>query len=204
MPEEPPLDFERIYDAYSGRVRSYAARLIGPDEAEEVANEAFVKIARSLKTLSDPSRLASWIYAITLNTVRDAAKARAVRLRHLADAPPAASHEDDGEGQMPEIPDPRARTPEEALARSEMLACYLDFVHQLPPDYQEVYVLSEFEELTAAELAERLSLPVSTVKMRLHRARAKLYDELRLHCRCYRNERGELMGEPKRKSGPDV
>lgn len=195
MPEEPPLDFERIYDTYSGKVRSYAARLIGPDEAEDVANEAFVKIARSLKTLSDPSRLASWIYAITLNTVRDAAKARAVRLKHLAEGPPATP--DDGDGQLSDIPDPRAPTPEEALAKSEMLACYLDFVHKLPSDYQEVYVLSEFEELTDAELAERLSLPVSTVKMRLHRARAELYEELRLHCQCYRNERGELMAEPK-------
>ena len=51
------------------------------------------------------------------------------------------------------------------------------------------------------EIADRLSLSVGTVKIRLHRARALLYGELRRNCRCYRNERGELMGEPNRNAG---
>ena len=47
------------------------------------------------------------------------------------------------------------------------------------------------------EIARRLGLSLATVKIRLHRARARLYDELRRNCRCYVNERGELMGEPR-------
>jgi RNA polymerase sigma-70 factor (ECF subfamily) len=58
-------------------------------------------------------------------------------------------------------------------------------------------VLSEFEELSDKAIARTLSLPVETVKIRLHRARTKLYEQLREHCRCYYNERGELMGRPK-------
>lgn len=197
MNEEPPLDFSRIYEAYSGKVRSYAAKLIGPDEADDVANEVFVKIARSLSTLSDRSRLASWIYAITLNTVRDAARTRASRLGHLSDSPTPTTREGD-DVQPSDVPDPRARTPEEAAVRNEMVACYLDYVNKLPRNYYEVYVLGEFEGLSNEELADRLSLTLSTVKIRLHRARARLYEELRRHCQCYRNERGEIMGEPKR------
>ena len=78
-----------------------------------------------------------------------------------------------------------------------MIACYLDYVGRLAPTYYEVYALSEFEHLANDEIARRLGLSLATVKIRLHRARARLYDELRRNCRCYVNERGELMGEPR-------
>ena len=78
-------------------------------------------------------------------------------------------------------------------------ACYLGYVKQIPPRYLDIYLLAEFEDLTSDEIARRLSLSPGTVKIRLHRARARLNDELRRHCRCYRNERGELMAEPKKR-----
>jgi DNA-directed RNA polymerase specialized sigma24 family protein len=79
-----------------------------------------------------------------------------------------------------------------------MIACYLDYLEQLPRNYYETYVLTEFEHLSNEEIARRLSLSIGAVKIRLHRARAMLYEELRRNCQCYYNERGELMGEPKR------
>jgi RNA polymerase sigma-70 factor (ECF subfamily) len=75
------------------------------------------------------------------------------------------------------------------------------YVSHAPPDFAgiyDVYVLAEFDHLPIAEIARRLSLSLATVKIRLHRARTKLHEELRRHCRCYYNERGGLMGEPKR------
>jgi RNA polymerase sigma-70 factor (ECF subfamily) len=90
-----------------------------------------------------------------------------------------------------------ARTPEQIAIRNEMVACYLDYVKQLPPIYSEVYLLGEFENLSNEEIARRLSLSVGTVKIRLHRARTQLNEKLRTNCRCYYNERGELLGEPK-------
>ena len=79
-----------------------------------------------------------------------------------------------------------------------MVACYVDYVNRLPPEYHEVYVLAEFDHLSNAEIARRLDVSLATVKIRLHRARARLHEELRLNCRCYYNERGELMGGPKK------
>lgn len=184
MSEEQALGFSGIYDAYHGKVVAYAAKLIGRDEAEDVAQEVFFKVSQSLGTLDDRSRLTSWIFAITLNTVRDLARRRASRAA-ASGTPPA------------QVEDPSARTPEENAVRNEMIACYLDYVKELPRDHYEVYVLSEFGDLTNPEIARRLSLPLSTVKIRLHRARAELHGELRRDCRCYINERGELMGEPK-------
>lgn len=193
---EELADFARVYEAYYGRVRAYVAKLIGRDDAEDVAQEVFVKINRSLGTLEDPARLSSWVYAITLNAVRDAMRKRSSEV----DRRPAGDGSRDGrdgDDLLARAPDPRLRTPEEMAIREEMVACYLDFVKQLPAHYLDVYTLSEFEELPNAEIARRLSLSLDTVKIRLHRARAQLHEVLRQNCQCYYNEHGELMGEPK-------
>jgi RNA polymerase sigma-70 factor (ECF subfamily) len=150
-------------------------------------------------TLVDASKLTSWIYAITLNTVRDAARKRCSRPDRFPASPGPRQEETETESAIARIPDTRSRTPEETVARNEMVACYLDYVKQLPRSYHVVYVLREFEQLSNEEIARRLSLPVGTVKIRLHRARARLHEELRRNCQCYHNDRGELMGEPKRR-----
>jgi RNA polymerase sigma-70 factor (ECF subfamily) len=194
--EDSAPEFSPIYDAYHGKVVAYAAKLIGRDDAEDVAQEVFFKVSQSLGTLDDRSRLAPWIFAITLNTVRDLARMRAARIASTR-APPAPA-EGEPTDLLSRIPDSSARTPEENAVRHEMVACYLDHVKRLPRDYYEVYVLSEFGDLTNPEIARRLSLSLSTVKIRLHRARARLHANLRRDCQGYRNERGELMGEPRR------
>jgi RNA polymerase sigma-70 factor (ECF subfamily) len=95
------------------------------------------------------------------------------------------------------VPEAGTRSPEEAAIRNEMVTCYLAYVRQLPPSFYEVYVMSEFEHLSNEEIARRLGLSLATIKIRLHRARSRLYEELRRNCRCYYNAKGELMGEPK-------
>lgn len=187
MSDDAP-DFSRIYEAYHRKVVAYAARLLGPDEAEDVAQEVFVKVRRSLPAISDHSKLTSWVHTITLNTVRDVARKQRRR---------PAPRNDEGDVALSNLPDTRSRTAEENAIRNEMVACYLDYLRQLPPHYQEVYVLSDFDGLTSDEIARRLSLSVGTVKIRLHRARTRLNGELRRNCQCYYNERGQLMAEPK-------
>lgn len=193
MSAGPLPDLARIYDAYHGKVLAYAARLLGRDEADDVAQEVFVKVGRSLEGLADPSKLTSWIYAITLNTVRDLARKR------CSSPDRAASPGSAPERAERDTPIDRSHTPEQTAMRNEMIACYLDYVKELPRSHYVVYVLSEFDDLTDEEIATRLSVSLATVKIRLHRARARLYDELRRNCQCYQNERGELMGEPRRR-----
>jgi RNA polymerase sigma-70 factor (ECF subfamily) len=197
MPPSVQPDFSEVFAAYHGKVLAYARKLLGAADAEDVTQEVFVKIDRALPTLEDPSKLSSWVYAITLNTVRDLAR-RQARTPDLLVAS-AESAVADGEAGDPllRVPDAAARTPEETAMHGEMVACYLDYVRQLPPAYYEVYVLAELEQLGNEEIARRLALSLGTVKIRLHRARAQLHEALRRNCRCYHDERGELMGEPK-------
>jgi RNA polymerase sigma-70 factor (ECF subfamily) len=190
-------EFSQLYEAYRGKVLAYAAKLLGGGDAEDVAQEVFLKIERSLASLGDPAKAGSWIYAITLNTVRDLARKRAAGIDRLAVARGSAADGGEGEAPIARVPDTRSRSPEETAIRHEMIACYLDYVGRLAPTYYEVYALSEFEHLANDAIARRLGLSLATVKIRLHRARTRLYDELRRNCRCYVNERGELMGEPR-------
>jgi RNA polymerase sigma-70 factor (ECF subfamily) len=194
------LDFERIYGAYHGKVRAYAAKLLGNADADDVSQEVFAKIHRSVARLSDPARLPGWIHAVTLNTVRDLVRKRTRGPVANVPADPLDEEGDEGDPSVSRIPDLTSRTPEERAERAEMVACYLGYLKKLPPAHYRVYVLSEFEDLPNEEIARQLGLSLATVKMRLHRARSRLNSELRRNCRCYYNERGELMGEPK---GPD-
>lgn len=198
MTDPPPRAISEIFDAFYGKVRAYAAKLIGPEEADDIASEVFVKVARSLGTLADGAKLTPWIYAITLNTVRDAARSRASRPPPAAGRPAPARGASEVPSPTDEIADTRSCSPEETQIRREMIDCFLRYVKQLPPNYYDVYVLSEFEDLSNEEIARRLGLSAGTVKIRLHRARVRLYDEVRRHCRCYYNERGELLGEPRK------
>jgi RNA polymerase sigma-70 factor (ECF subfamily) len=190
------MDYNKIYSEYYGKISNYLAGIVGRLEAEDLAQEVFIKIGNSLDKLKDPSKLSSWIFEIALNAARD-------RLRHRSSEKSGGGRliqltaEGTEETHAGEIKDTTARTPEEILEHSGMVECYLDFVRKLPKAHHNIYVLSEFEELSDKEISKRLSLPLETVKMRLHRARAKLYRELRAHCCCYYNERGELMGRLK-------
>ncbi len=193
---EPALDFSWVFETYYPRVRSYAAKLIGAEDADDVAQEVFSKVDRSLASLKEPAKLTSWIYTITLNVVRDAARKRSSRPEVLA--PVSVPGEGGNETDLDSGPrDARSPSPEASALRSEMVACYIDYVKQLPTTYYDVYVLSELEHMTNAGIASRLSISVGTVKIRLHRARARLHAELRRNCRCFYDERGSLMGAPK-------
>ncbi len=203
LPEVAALSEERIpalqtiYDGYHDKVLAYASKLIGRDEADDVAQDVFIRVGHSLESLRDPSKLTSWIYSITLNAVRDLARRRAAAGQHLASRPSPESSDDREDEEVARIPDSLSRTAEEDAMRNQMVACYLDYVEALRANYYDVYVLADLEELTNDEIARRLSLTLGTVKIRLHRARAMIQQQLRRDCQCFYSDRGELMARPK-------
>lgn len=135
---------------------------------DDVAQEVFVKISRFLETLDDRSKLSSWVYAITLNTVRDAARKRSARPVPITESRELAGADNDEPTALASIADGSSRSPEERAMRDEMVACYLDYVNQLPRKYFEVYVLSELEGLSNDEIARRLSLSRGSARSRFN------------------------------------
>ncbi len=192
---EDRLDFDSVYRSYHKKVRSYLGKLISDLEAEDLTQEVFEKIHRRLRSLNDPSKLSSWIFTIALNTARD--KKRQARIREPDTDRLTLISSDPERPLIDQIADLDHQTPDERYVRKEMAECYLGFVRKLPPRYYEVYACSEFEELTDSEISKKLALPLNTIKMRLHRARQMLYEELRAHCQCYHSKNGELLGHRK-------
>jgi RNA polymerase sigma-70 factor (ECF subfamily) len=78
-----------------------------------------------------------------------------------------------------------------------MNRCIRNYIEQLPEDYGTVLVLSEVEGFKNREIAEILEVSLDTVKIRLHRARAKLKESLGTHCNFYLDERSELACDRK-------
>jgi RNA polymerase sigma-70 factor (ECF subfamily) len=192
------MNYEELHQQYYQRILRYLSTIVGQTDAEDVAQEVFAKASLKLGSLKEQSRVSPWLYKIALNCARDMLRQRSSRGQIYAGPQSASSSSLQPSESQPDplaqVPDTRGLAPDEHLQYNEMVECYLDFARQLPKRYFEVYALSEFEQLEDTAISKRLQLPLGTVKMRLHRARVKLYETLRGHCRCYTSGRGELMG----------
>jgi RNA polymerase sigma-70 factor, ECF subfamily len=188
-------DFNKIHDEYYGKVLGQLRGIVG-DHAEDCAQEVFIKVHKNLRKIKDESKLSSWIYSITLNTAKDALRT----FKSGASTLSLDKTENDSSNEslplLNRISDTREKTHEEVFAKKEMSRCYIDFVKKLPKNYYEIYALSEFDGMSDSEIADRLSISVETVKVRMHRARTKLYEELRKNCSCYCDSGGDLTCEP--------
>jgi RNA polymerase sigma-70 factor (ECF subfamily) len=139
-------------------------------EAEDVAQEAFIKAYRSLGRFRSESRFSTWLIAIALNEARARLRRKQPRLTDSIDDP-------DGSIVPAQLTDWR-EIPSETLERQEMRSLIRRALAALPLAYREVFVLRELEERNVKETAETLGITVASVKMRLHRARMMLQKQL--------------------------
>ncbi|GGA67901.1 RNA polymerase sigma factor [Edaphobacter acidisoli] len=142
-------------------------------EAEEVAQEAFLRAFRSLASFRAQSKFSTWLISITLNEARTRLR-RSQRFKvESLDAP-----EDDQRHITPALLRDWREVPSEAVERSEVRAILRQAIEELPTIYREVFMLRDVEEMSVNEIAEAMNLGVSAVKVRLHRARLMLQKRL--------------------------
>jgi len=182
------LNFTSIYAEFYPKIYRYLSHFVGNINAPDLTQAVFLKVGQSLDSFRGECSLATWIYRIATNTAYDHTlssqeKQRKVEL-FFDDTTVADTLLNTA---MPEI----------EYIRREMNDCIRGLVDQLPENYRTVLLLSEFEEFTNPEIAEILCLSVDTVKIRLHRARAKLREAMEYHCNFYHDERNELMCDRK-------
>lgn len=143
-----------------------------PQDAEEVASEAFVRAYEKLCQFEGRSSFVSWLGRIATNLC--------FRRRQKAELPSVsldehARREDGRPAHSPAAPGP---TPEQRALQEEMKQKIRAAVAELPEPDQSVLRLRDIELFSAAETAERTGLTVAAVKARLHRARARLRERL--------------------------
>lgn len=186
-------DFPAIYAEYRPKIVGYLRRLVGDADAEDVAQEVFVKVGKALEGFRGDSSLSTWIYRIATNTATD--HLRKFSPRQVLDFPNILS--DDDTSPDATMPDDGAPVLDTLLIRKDMNECIRGIVESLPDSYRSVLVLSEFEGLTNAEIVEVAGISLDMVKIRLHRARVRLKKELEAKCNFYHDNRNELACDRK-------
>jgi RNA polymerase sigma-70 factor, ECF subfamily len=141
--------------------------------AEDLVQDAFIKVFRSLQTFDARLRFSAWILRVAHNTAIDHLRRHRPALLPL-DAPGA----DDEPSLAERLPDLRAVSPERAAERAGLAQALDAALDRVRPEYRAVIVLRYQEELDYDEIARVLDLPLGTVKTFLHRGRRALALEL--------------------------
>ncbi|HEY4051638.1 MAG TPA: sigma-70 family RNA polymerase sigma factor [Acidobacteriaceae bacterium] len=142
-------------------------------DAEDVAQEAFLRAFRKLSTFRAESKFSTWLISITINEARTRLRRQArIRMEPLDQLP------DEDKGVSPALLRDWREIPSEAVEREEVRNLIQRAVQQLPGIYRQVFLLRDVEELTTSEAAEALNISIPSVKVRLHRARVMLQKQL--------------------------
>ena len=189
----PEYEFKKIYDEYYPRIIQYLSRMVGPIDAEDMAQDVFDKINNGLGGFHGKSKLSTWIFRIATNTVIDRSRSAAYKQKKENIA-----IEDGAEHQATRASvSDKSPVTDQLVIRKEMSDCVNEFIDNLPPDYKTVIVLSEVEGVSNKEIAEILGISVDNVKIRLHRARARLRAALKEGCDFYYNDQNTLACDRK-------
>ncbi len=180
---ESTLDFQQVYAEFQPKILHYLTRMVGEPEAEDLTQEVFARVYRALGSFRGESKLSTWIYRIATNAALD--KLREPAFRQIAqdglpEDPDAAEFEVEDQDVWTGEEKP---TPEQQVFFKERVDCYCDFIKALPQNYRAVVALSELGELAASDIADLLGLSLDVVKIRLHRGRLRLLQELKSHCK---------------------
>lgn len=158
--DEPTLD--RLVERHLDETLRFAIRLTGdPHAAEEVVQDAMLRVARSWKTFRGEAQFRTWLFRIVINVFRDRLSRRT------------------SENEIPaDVPDLRIADPAAEALLNELNRLVAAKVSALPPRQREVLVLITYEGLTPGEVAELLGISEANVYSTLHAARQRLRKEL--------------------------
>jgi len=166
--------FDLLIQKYQHRIVSLVSRYVSdPAEAQDVAQEAFIKAYRAVKRFRGESAFYTWLYRIAINTAKNWIVAKNRR-------PPSADI-DAGEAEQYAISD-RLRenaTPESELLREEIEKTVFDTIARLPDDLRTAIILREMDGMSYEEIAITMECPIGTVRSRIFRAREAIDEKLK-------------------------
>jgi RNA polymerase sigma-70 factor (ECF subfamily) len=166
--------FHELIRPYERRVYAMALSFLHNEaDAEDAAQEAFLKAFRNLASFRGEAKFGTWLISITLNEARSRIRRRdAIKMESL-DEPP-----DDQGHTSPALLRDWKEIPSEALERKEVRGLLHKAITALPLIYREVFQLRDIEQLSVNEAAAALGITTASVKVRLHRARMMLQKNL--------------------------
>src|SRR5439155_6010349 len=169
--------FRELLESQRDRVFNITFRMLGNRaEAEDVAQEVFITVFKTIDTFREEAKFSTWLYRVTVNHCKN-------RIKYLArrhDRDRDELHEDSN-GPNGAIGAPVPSAPDRALEGAQMEKLLQDAIAKLDDEQRMVVILRDVEDLSIEEICEITGLPDGTVKSRLHRARLVLRKRLAPH-----------------------
>lgn len=165
--------FAELLRRYRAPVFNLCLRMLkNRDDAEDVAQDVFIKVFAMLDRYDERYAFRSWLFKISANQCIDFIRKNRVKMLSLDE--PMQYRGEEIERQFPDD----GATPDETLESKELGTLLLDVTAELPPHYRSMIVLRHQEQMSYEEIAQVMDLPLGTVKARIHRARAMMKDKL--------------------------
>lgn len=167
--------FELLVAKYQRKLLRLISRLVrDPAEAEDVAQEAFIKAYRALPQFRGDSAFYTWLYRIGVNTAKNYLVSQGRR-------PPSSTEKDNEEAETFDDADALRdiNTPESILLSKEIATTVNAAMAKLPEELRTAISLREIEGLSYDEISEVMNCPIGTVRSRIFRAREAIAAELR-------------------------
>ena len=169
--------FTFLVRRHQGPLFNFALRhLRSQPAAEEVVQDAFVRVVQNAGDFKHEARFSTWLYTITRNLCIDHIRKHALR-RHPSLDEPKRSEESDGPTLGEQTADSRANV-ERAAVSVEIRQRVLEAVEELPDEQREVFLMREVSNLPFKEIAEIVGVPENTVKSRMRYALERLQTAL--------------------------
>ena len=161
--------FKYLVDTYKDRVFNTAIGIVqNAEDAEDLAQEVFIQVFRSIQNFKAESKLSTWIYRITTTRALDLLRSRKSKKRF------GIIQRLFGEGNEPEMEIPDFNHPGVALDRKENAARLFKAIGQLPENQKIAFTLHKLEDLSYQEVSEVMGTSVAAVESLLHRAKQNL------------------------------
>lgn len=164
--------FAELINLYKQKIFTYAYRMVGnTQDAEDIAQETFLRVYRHLANYDPQRRFSTWVYAIANNLCIDQLRRR--RPTVSLDQPL------NDEGDLFLEPTATDGDPEHEVEQMELHQMVETAIASLPESYRSVIVLRHLQNLSYEEISRVLDLPLNTVKTRIFRAREALCKRLK-------------------------
>ena len=158
--------FDVLVLKYQNKIIQLIYRYVhDPDEARDVAQDAFIKAYKAIGRFRGDSAFYTWIYRIAINTAKNHLVASS-RRPPKSDIDAQDAEQYDGATGLKEY-----ATPERLLLKDEIQAAIARAIDELPDDLRTAIILRELEGLSYEEIAETMECPIGTVRSRIFRAR---------------------------------
>lgn len=166
--------FDLLVIKYQNRVVNLVSRYVrDPADAQDIAQEAFLKAYRALPNFRGDSAFYTWLYRIAINTAKNYLASKARRPQEVQPNTPDDETYDIEQALSDED------TPENLLLTDEIQRTILAAIEELPDDLRIAITLREVEGLSYEEIAETMTCPIGTVRSRIFRAREAIDTRLK-------------------------